>query len=113
MALASACDLHVDRLRHQPLPSHATVGASYPPTELQDVYARGQYGLTDMKDPPVHASVLVPLCVDSGTGELVVILTLRTRRLNRHSGEVALPGNEGFCGLSAQALAARQRHFFG
>ena len=81
-----------DRLRQQPLPSHAAAGALYPPAELQDVYARGQYGLNNIKDPPVHASVLVPLRVDPDSDELVVILTLRTRRLNRHSGEVALPG---------------------
>lgn len=97
-------------LRHRAVPSHMVVGAEYPPTELQDVYARGQYGLSDIRNPPVHASVLVPLRMEPNSGELVVILTRRTRRLKRHSGEVALPGGkrDAADGLSDRATALRE-----
>eukprot|EP01045_Picozoa_sp_COSAG04_P032624 COSAG04_NODE_6458_length_1322_cov_1.807850_1_plen_120_part_01 len=81
------------RLRGRQPPAHRAAGAPYPPADLCDVYARGQYGLDAIRDPPVHAAVLVPLVIDSA-GELLVLLTLRTRRLKRHSGEVALPGGK-------------------
>lgn len=84
----------LDNLRRLPPPSHALAGAVYPPTALLDNYSRGQYGLVDIKSPPVHASVLVPLALDPSSGELTATLTLRTRRLKRHSGEVALPGGK-------------------
>lgn len=100
----------LDSLRHRVVPSHMAVGAEYPPTELQDVYARGQYGLSDIKNPPVHASVLVPLRLEPSSGELVVILTRRTRRLKRHAGEVALPGGkrDAADGLSDRTTALRE-----
>ena len=81
------------RLRTLPRPSHCQPTTMYPPTALADVYARGQFGLSLMKTPPVRAAVLVPLVAANG-GELSVLLTLRTRRLKRHSGEVALPGGK-------------------
>ena len=76
-------------LRACPAPSHDQPAAAYPPTSLvaDDVYARGQFGLQMMQSPPVHAAVLVPLVITAG-GELHVLLTLRTRRLKRHGGEV-------------------------
>jgi coenzyme A diphosphatase NUDT7 len=82
------------RLRALPPPSHCDPRAACPPTVLHDVYARGQFGLDAIATPPRHASVLVPLFVDAASGELMVWLTLRTRRLKRHSGEVALPGGK-------------------
>jgi hypothetical protein len=90
------------RLRQLPPPSHRRGDGrtTYPPDRLADVYARGQYGLTLMESPPVHAAVLVPLLVvhaaggGEAGGELRVLLTLRARGLRRHGGEVALPGGK-------------------
>ena len=41
-----------------------------------------------------RASILVPLYVSPESGELCVLLTLRSSRLKSHPGEVCLPGGK-------------------
>ena len=85
----------VDRLQKLPPPAHhpALATAKYPPTNLEDVYARGQYGITDLKLPkPAHAAILALLRQGSDGPE--VLLTVRSPKMRRHGGEVALPGGK-------------------
>ena len=49
------------------------------------------FGLVSTEDPEGLASVLVPLFTHSD-GEIHILLTLRSRELRHHAGEVAFPG---------------------
>ena len=86
----------VERLRQLPPPAHhpALATAKYPPTILEDVYARGQFGIDDLARPqPEHAAVLI-LLREGGFGAPEVLLTVRSKTMRRHGGEVALPGGK-------------------
>jgi len=43
---------------------------------------------------PKPAAVLVPLFFDSQSGDVRVVLTMRSSKLNSHAGEVSLPGGK-------------------